>query len=62
MESNWVLHAGMALAVGGFFAATWWAQRRPAARGRERVDPQLDADSDSRALPADGAGRRPPQA
>lgn len=60
MEPNWVMHAGMAVAVGGFFAATWWAYRRPAARQRDRISPQLDTGAERPVSRAENDGRKAP--
>ncbi|WP_420467229.1 hypothetical protein [Panacagrimonas sp.] len=47
MEPTWILHAGMAFAVLGFFVAAWYRYRRPVdlKRGDARRAPVIDADS-----------------
>lgn len=66
MEPTWIVHAGMAFAVVGFFVAAWFRYRRPVQvrRGGVRVAPEVEAAvPTSRAAPGGAAqtdGRRVP--
>ena len=66
MEPSWMLHAGMAFAVIGLFAAAWFRYHRPVHLKdghRTRVEPGLERSQEAgdAGVPSRSETRREPQ-
>lgn len=62
MVTNWMIYAGIVIAVAGFFAAAWFRYSRPVrfVNGKSRVAPQLQATQDEAPSASIDLSRRAP--